>query len=644
MNEILEKNLAAIEKKLPGWRAYIEEKKYELAKEDGEPPYIEHVEVKTETAYNGEKISRVYYKGKSCYLAGKYGPSRYAKYQADQVEDKGYGSVVLVLGFSDGRFLKELAACMHPEALVLVYEPCLEIFLHALREYDISELFSDRLVGVMVEGINGNEFTGMIRKSLCIENMTKFHIMIMENYENLFFERMNDTVEIVRKCMKQLRLQWNTMVNFTNQSIYNKVKNLRMLYDHYNFCILHRTLPKDVPAIIVGAGPSLDKNIDDLKSAKGRALIIACDTALKPLLSHGIVPDLFVVVDPNKPMELFEREEVWEIPLLTGLDVPYRVVERHHGKKILYMDAAIVGRVLQQVFGQQWNTPAHFMGGVPTGGNVASSGFSAARLMGARTIILVGQDMALTGEKEHAEGTLQADRRFDLDNKKFPRVESVDGERIPTLPILQTYLEWFEEQIRMYPGIQVVNATEGGAKVHGSRQMTLKEAIAEYCTNEDGYDVQACLEQKGMHFSKEDKEKACQWFSEMPERMKRLEKQVVKGGNYYGKLQRLAASGKGVAHGNMQEIKKLLDKIKKINIRLDKDEEAALIMDGLRGVEYTLRTQMYTFGDDEWKDLAESAQIGYRFMLSMQIVLRQMSPVFEEVAGYFREKAEELKC
>lgn len=241
--------------------------------------------------------------------------------------------MVLVLGFSDGRFLKELAACVQEGTLILAYEPCLEIFLHALREYDISELFAGRLVGVMVEGINGNEFESMVRKSLCIENMTKFHIVIMENYEKLFGGRINDTVDFVRKCIKQLRLHWNTMVNFTNQSIYNKVKNLRMLYDHYNFCSLHRTLPKDVPAIIVGAGPSLDKNIEDLKLAKGKALLIACDTALKPLISHGILPDLFVVVDPKKPMELFERDEVWGIPLLTGLDVPYRMVERHHGKR-----------------------------------------------------------------------------------------------------------------------------------------------------------------------------------------------------------------------------------------------------------------------------------------------------------------------
>ena len=76
---------------------------------------------------------------------------------------------------------------------------------------------------------------------------------------------------------------------------------------------------------------------------------------------------------------------------------------------------------------------------------------------------------------------------------------------------------------------------------------------------------------------------------------------------------------------------------------MDKDEEAALIMDGLRGVEYTLRTQMYSFQDDQQKDLIESARIGYKFMQSMQVVLLEMKPVFQEVADYFAEKAGELR-
>ncbi len=635
-NDIWEKNLSAIDKKLPGWRAYIEGKKYEIKRKDGTTPYIKDVKVRAAEAYNGETISAVHHKGKAYYLSGKYQPSLYAKRLAEKVENKGFGAVVFVIGFSDGRYIKELLRKMGKDVTILVYEPCLEIFLHALHEYDISELFADRMAGIMVQGINENDFAWTMQKSVSIDNMAKFRLEVMGNYEKLFPKEVDDMVESIRKYISRLTIQWNTMVNFTNQTIYNNVKNLRMLYSHYNFNSLHQSLPKNVPVIIVGAGPSLDKNIDELKYAKGKACIITCDTALKPLIDHGIIPDLFVVVDPKKPMELFEREEIKEIPVISGLDVPYTLMQSHQGKKILYFDTAIIAKVLQQAFGDAWNTPQYYMGGIPTGGNVASTAFSAARLMGARTIILMGQDMALTGEKEHASGTFQADRRFDLSNRNLPLVESVDGGMVPTLHILKSYLSWFEEQIRLYPNLKVINATEGGAKVHGSKQMALRDAIRAYCKCKREFSGGRLLKKVKPHFGAEEKERVALWFQELPKRMKNLEKKVVKGGNDYAKLEQLVLKGSY----SQAELKRLLKRLKKVNKELDQDEEAALIMDGLRGVEYTLRTQMYTFQDDSQKDLIESARIGYKFMQSMQVVLLQMEPVFQEVADYFTEKLE----
>ena len=56
-------------------------------------------------------------------------------------------------------------------------------------------------------------------------------------------------------------------------------------------------LPTDIPAIVVSAGPSLNKNIVELRKAKNKAFIVAVDTAVKPLVKAGIIPDLYVVVD-----------------------------------------------------------------------------------------------------------------------------------------------------------------------------------------------------------------------------------------------------------------------------------------------------------------------------------------------------------
>ena len=95
---------------------------------------------------------------------------------------------------------------------------------------------------------------------------------------------------------------------------------------------MNREDNEEYPAFIVSAGPSLDKNIDELKNIKGRGVIMAVDTAIKPLLKKGIVPDIVASVDPHKPLELFEIEGVQNIPMLVDIDYNYRISKIHiHG-------------------------------------------------------------------------------------------------------------------------------------------------------------------------------------------------------------------------------------------------------------------------------------------------------------------------
>jgi len=53
----------------------------------------------------------------------------------------------------------------------------------------------------------------------------------------------------------------------------------------------------DVPAVIVGNGPSLDGHYKYLKAIQDRAVIISCGTAIDALLSEGIVPDFQIQLE-----------------------------------------------------------------------------------------------------------------------------------------------------------------------------------------------------------------------------------------------------------------------------------------------------------------------------------------------------------
>lgn len=50
----------------------------------------------------------------------------------------------------------------------------------------------------------------------------------------------------------------------------------------------------------------------ELKRAKNKAFIVAVDTAVRPLVNAGIIPDMYVIVDGLKPKELLDFDEAKE--------------------------------------------------------------------------------------------------------------------------------------------------------------------------------------------------------------------------------------------------------------------------------------------------------------------------------------------
>ena len=88
--------------------------------------------------------------------------------------------------------------------------------------------------------------------------------------------------------------------------------------------------------------------------------------------------------------------------------------------------------------------------------------------------MLVGQDLAYSEDKKsHTEG-----RDEGFVEEKASLTEGYYGGEVYTRMDWEKFREWFEEMIELLPSDRVVvNATEGGAKIHGSVQMSLQDVI-----------------------------------------------------------------------------------------------------------------------------------------------------------------------
>ena len=105
---------------------------------------------------------------------------------------------------------------------------------------------------------------------------------------------------------------------------------------------------KGIPAIVVAAGPSLDKNIDLLKKIKGRFPIIAVDTALRHMIANGIKPDIVCAADSSyeNSLDFVGVEDETEVILAAELMTHPDIFKVFKGPKML---VSFGGGLFQQI-------------------------------------------------------------------------------------------------------------------------------------------------------------------------------------------------------------------------------------------------------------------------------------------------------
>jgi hypothetical protein len=114
--------------------------------------------------------------------------------------------------------------------------------------------------------------------------------------------------------------------------------------------------------------------------------------------------------------------------------------------------------------------------------------------MSCSPIILIGQDLAYTNGKFHSDEThiKEVEGENDTSTSDGTMVEDIYGNMVPSRQEYILYKNWIEAMIGHHK-INLVDATEGGAKIVGSKIMTLQEAIDRYCKEIVPFHVYDCL-------------------------------------------------------------------------------------------------------------------------------------------------------
>ena len=242
----------------------------------------------------------------------------------------------------------------------------------------------------------------------------------------------------------------------------------------------YKDLYQNKPVLIVATGPSLNKQLDTLHKYKDQFVLIAVDPAVPILKKYGIVPDYVATIDPSKRPYWKHNELDPDTTFLLEIGCCPDVAWSNNQNYLVTSCNKDVYRLLNSL---GINVP--FM---MNGGSVATSAFNFAHYSGANPIVMIGQDLAWTDGKDHAEGYVSQYSQEAL-NERYERgfeVEGYDGNPVRTEKQLLGYKNWFEGRIKTMPETLVINATEGGAKIHGAVQIPFESVCKEIAASNLG--------------------------------------------------------------------------------------------------------------------------------------------------------------
>lgn len=375
----------------------------------------------------------------------------------------------LGLGYGPIQVLRE-----RPKLIKLVIvEPWMDIFYYALNLIDLTPLIYSPRVLLHIGEFNDEEFERDISRVAAIYPTRILEFPLGVKVKKDLYESVSRKVfEIANK----INAHGITTLNCGEDFFNNRLESYKILRHAYKYGSL-KDAAKGIPAIVVSAGPSLNDDIDELRRAQDRAIIISADSALSPLLKNGIKPHIvctldFQALNFEKFSPFIDPERQWDfilVAMIKGCPLIHKRFPVEH--LVLGFMIDIPHLWVAQVLEENQLAPPAF--------SVSHVCLGVALLLGAEPIILIGQDLGYTSTtSDHADGTIFSK---DFENRPdYITVKGLDGEDIITDRSFLGMKSLFEDIIKANPKKIFINATSKGAYIHGAIRLRLNEVSQLY--------------------------------------------------------------------------------------------------------------------------------------------------------------------
>ena len=412
-------------------------------------------------------------------------------------------SIHLIYGLGLG-YLFQVASA-NSAGTVILYEPDLNILKVAFSLVDFSNDILKNNVFITDNIAKAGEY--IYQKS----NVKNTPLMLTTAaYRDMDSKKFNEMVEELQRMVGSYSLD----LKYTQQKFYpiarTMIQNIPNLIKEPPLSSI-KDFYKGQTAVVVSAGPTLDRNIETIKKYRNNIVLIVVGTAMKTIAKHGITPDFLCIIETYDSSKQLEGLDLSQVNFVTE---PYSNINFRKFKfKQIYShisDNMPVNSFWSRIINEK--TDEYI-----SKGTVSYTALNIARILGCSKIVMVGQDLAYIEGQCYSKDSAYKDLecRFNKENNKWEitakdfdnfveslsnypdketrikaaktrlknlnnslyYVKSIKGEQIPTESVYAAFIKPLSEFAQRFNDREFINTSLVGAQIDGYENMPLEEAL-----------------------------------------------------------------------------------------------------------------------------------------------------------------------
>lgn len=465
-------------------------------------------------------------------------------------------------GLGNGVFYRLLLGNPQHKRIVVI-EPEIEILFIVFNLLDFAEeILSDRVIFLYSKLCTYhmiNSLFEMDKNSKIYSKVYDLHIF------NPYYEKHSDEIlKLNQYFIKAIEHSVISVGNDTRDAIIGIKQHIQNLPDALRsptLLNLVENLKNRDTAIIVSTGPSLSKQLETLKKIAPFVTIFCIDASFPILYKNGIKPDVVLSLERVEATARF----YYDTPEEAQDGVIFAITSIVH-KRLKESITRGIKQFSFRPFGYTNLFGFHEYGYLGIGMSAANMAYELIVHSRFKRCIIIGQDLAFGNDgSSHAKNALYGSDEI----KPKPESEKIftekygGGGEVETTKVWKLFLEFFEKDIAQTPyKLEVINATEGGARINGSIEMSFIDAIKPIDTSTPKPPIKLTypevdISEKNIKIAKE----KCEDIIEYGNKQKNIiEKLFLKVAKYTEELEKLNEQNK-LEKINFKKLAKLLDEI-----------------------------------------------------------------------------------